>query len=168
MYTDFKPFSLMGLPTKITSEPAILSEKDLHAMLKRDFFEELHNKGESVRSEAEKSVVSLSVLKIKLPSAGVDHGEKEADGGCRTPKAVDHKENVPLKCPPPPRKPKSLPSTKRKTQRVLLDLSNEIESLFPPNLLRDFMSEKYSGVAHQTVRNISRRSRYVRVIILTF
>lgn len=161
MYTDFRSFSLMGLPNKITSETtAILSEKDLHAMLKRDFFEDqLHNKEKSIlfRPEAEKSVVSVSVLKTKLPSTGVDHhhGEEEeekeeADGECRTPKAVDHKENVPLKCPPPPRKPNSIPSKKRKPQRVLLDLSHEIESLFPSNLLRDFMCGKIKKVRKES------------------
>ncbi|EYU36265.1 hypothetical protein MIMGU_mgv1a024679mg, partial [Erythranthe guttata] len=103
----------------------------------------LHNKEEA----DQKSAFSAPVLKIKLPSSATvdEHGEEEEeeeDGGCRTPKAVDHEKNIPPKCPPPPRKPKStLLSLKRKLgQRVLLDLSSEIESLFPPNLLRDFVS----------------------------
>ncbi|KAK6137996.1 hypothetical protein DH2020_028250 [Rehmannia glutinosa] len=125
-----------------------LHYKDLHTMLmKCDFLEEPGNKQES------RSVVSVSALKnIKLPSAGVvdDHGVEETDKeGCTTPKAEDHKKinNVPLKCPPPPRKPKSLPSTKRKLAHhresvLMLDLSNEIQSLFAPNILRDFMNGK--------------------------
>ncbi|KAG6436204.1 hypothetical protein SASPL_101089 [Salvia splendens] len=58
-------------------------------------------------------------------------------GGCTTPKT----EMVLPKCPPPPpRKPKSMPQPmhKRKAQMVLLDLSHEIEAMFPSNILRDF------------------------------
>ncbi|KAL8029932.1 hypothetical protein ABFX02_14G254600 [Erythranthe guttata] len=147
MHTDLKPLiSSMGLPSiKVASEAKILSGKDnLHATTKCNFFfEKLHNKEEA----DQKSAFSAPVLKIKLPSSATvdEHGEEEEeeeDGGCRTPKAVDHEKNIPPKCPPPPRKPKStLLSLKRKLgQRVLLDLSSEIESLFPPNLLRDFVS----------------------------
>ncbi|PIN09715.1 hypothetical protein CDL12_17701 [Handroanthus impetiginosus] len=120
MQTDLKPFSLMGLPKKMTCE------KDLHAVLKCDFL------------GAEKSVVSVSVLRIKLPSNGGDIQEVDNGGHCTTPTAEDHsKNNVKLlKCPPAPRKPKALPSAKRKSNRVLLDLSDEIESLFPSNFLR--------------------------------
>ncbi|KAL7085151.1 hypothetical protein ACP275_14G263900 [Erythranthe tilingii] len=163
MHTDFKPLiSSMGLPNiKVASDAKILLGKDnLHATTKRDFFfEKLHNKEES-----EKSAFSVPLLKIKLPSSAVavtvdEHGEEEEeeeeeedDGGCRTPKAVDHEKNIPQKCPPPPRKPKSsVLSIKRKLgQRVLLDLSSEIESLFPLNIFRDFVSGKIKKLRQET------------------
>ncbi|KAL7127415.1 hypothetical protein ABFS83_14G251300 [Erythranthe nasuta] len=161
MHTDFKPLiSSMGLPTiKVASEAKILSGKDnLHATTKRDFFfEKLRNEEEA----DQKIAFSVPVLKIKLPSSAVavtvdEHGEEEEeeeeDGGCRTPKAADHEKNIPQKCPPPPRKPKSsLLCIKRKLgQRILLDLSSEIESLFPPNLLRDFVSGKIKKLRKET------------------
>ncbi|KAL8525638.1 hypothetical protein ACS0TY_015033 [Phlomoides rotata] len=128
MYTDFKPFSMMGLPNKMSTE------KEMHAMLKRDFFE-----------EKEENAVSVSVLKIKLACA--EDGDGDGVSGCSTPKAVDQKMDVSLKCPPPPRKPKSVPSLKRKAQRDdLLDLSHELESLFPANILRDFMCGKIKKI----------------------
>lgn len=142
MRTDCKPFSSMGLSNKDIPEG-----QDLHAMLKREV--ELRNEEESERS--------VSVLKIKLPSTRVvvvDHGcGRESDDGCRcrcrTPKAVDQEKKCP---PPPPRKPKS---KKRKIlghddERVLLDLSTEIESLFPPNILRDFVGGKIKKVRKGT------------------
>ncbi|KAI5666036.1 hypothetical protein M9H77_15889 [Catharanthus roseus] len=61
------------------------------------------------------------------------------DDGYETPTSEDHKIRV-LVCPPPPRKPKSIPvyykkgSSSRK-RRAFVDLSNEVESLFPPALL---------------------------------
>ncbi|KAI3450416.1 hypothetical protein Pfo_007081 [Paulownia fortunei] len=127
MYTDLNPISLMGLPSKTTSA-TFLSEKGFHAILKRDFFEELHKEGPTTEG---KSVVSVSLLKTKLPPPGAVH-EEQADG-CRTPTALDHnrkkKNTAAVKCPPAPRKPKALPSTKRRKEGVLLlDLSSEIES----------------------------------------
>lgn len=100
----------------------------------------------------------VSTLKLKIPTHGgveefrlIDqdhrhHQDKEDDhddvdnNGFKTPTSLDQKIPATLKCPPAPRKPKSLPSTKRKAhhhQRVLLDLSSEIESLFPPALFAD-------------------------------
>ncbi|KAL0460576.1 UNVERIFIED_CONTAM: hypothetical protein Slati_0684800 [Sesamum latifolium] len=142
------------------SEDAIFlpEKKDFHAFMLKELHH--HDKEASVvvsRSEADKTLVPMPVLKIKLQaSAADDHGE---DGGIRTPTSVDHmmrKNNViVLKCPPAPRKPKSLPSTKRKAEsqeRVhLLDLSDEIQSLFPPNLLRDFVCGKIRKVSKENI-----------------
>ncbi|KAL0370011.1 UNVERIFIED_CONTAM: hypothetical protein Sangu_0319200 [Sesamum angustifolium] len=157
MYTDFKPVSLMGLSSKMSSEDAIFlpEKKDFHAFVLKDLH---HDKEASVvvsRSEADKTLVPMPVLKIKFQSSAADdHGE---DGGIRTPTSVDHmrKNVIVLKCPPAPRKPKSLPSTKRKAEsheRVhLLDLSDEIQSLFPPNLLKDFLCGKIRKVSKESI-----------------
>ncbi|OVA18350.1 hypothetical protein BVC80_1835g789 [Macleaya cordata] len=73
----------------------------------------------------------------------------EDDDGFRTPTSLDKKIPVipVLQCPPAPKKPKSRPSTKRKSSsshhqlhrhfQILHDYSEEIESLFPPTLLAD-------------------------------
>ncbi|KAJ4725824.1 cyclin-dependent protein kinase inhibitor SMR3-like [Melia azedarach] len=65
--------------------------------------------------------------------------KEDSDEGFKTPTSSDHKIPVVLQCPPAPRKPKSRPLTKRKVspRRVLHDLSNEIEAMFPPALLAD-------------------------------
>ncbi|KAK2643098.1 hypothetical protein Ddye_024861 [Dipteronia dyeriana] len=91
-------------------------------------------------------------LKIKLPTNSLDQEFKfgeddDNDGGFKTPMSPHHKIPPVLKCPPAPRKPKSIPLmmvTKRKLQaaaakrRIILhDLSNEIEAMFPPHLLAD-------------------------------
>ncbi|KAM7259784.1 hypothetical protein ACFE04_015525 [Oxalis oulophora] len=71
----------------------------------------------------------------------------DVDDGLKTPTSLDQEIPVILTCPPAPRKPKSIPnfSMKRKDRR-LLDLSEEIESLFPPGLvggkIKKFRQEK--------------------------
>ncbi|GMI97101.1 hypothetical protein like AT2G28870 [Hibiscus trionum] len=79
---------------------------------------------------------------LKPPSSGeFDVAEDEDDDGFKTPTSLDHKIPGILKCPPAPRKPKSLPilSAKRKAfrRRILLDFTKEMECLFPPALLAD-------------------------------
>ncbi|XP_022753596.1 cyclin-dependent protein kinase inhibitor SMR3-like [Durio zibethinus] len=93
----------------------------------------------------DKSKLLMSPLELKLPSLGGEfkvneNGEDdENNDGFNTPTSLDHKIPVMLKCPPAPRKPKSLPSPKQNAfrRRILLDLTKEIESLFPPALLAD-------------------------------
>ncbi|KAJ8750633.1 hypothetical protein K2173_015814 [Erythroxylum novogranatense] len=94
---------------------------------------------EEKESEGSKRELSVSALEIKLPSLGGESGIEDEDEGFRTPTAKDKKIASVLQCPPAPKKIKSLPSTKRKSpsRRLLLDLSNEVESLFPPVLLAD-------------------------------
>ncbi|XP_075475822.1 cyclin-dependent protein kinase inhibitor SMR3-like [Primulina tabacum] len=128
----------MGLTSKIDPDQAFLSEKvDLHALMqKRDFIGNLHKE--------DKDMLSVSVSNIKLPSSEPelvairDDHEEEEEEGCITPKlAVD----TCKECPPAPRKPKPLPSTKRKMDRALLDVSiDEIESIFPSHVLELFCS----------------------------
>ncbi|KDP44228.1 hypothetical protein JCGZ_05695 [Jatropha curcas] len=84
----------------------------------------------------------VSALKIELPSLEEVKINQDDDDGFKTPTSLDQKIPIILPCPPAPRKPKSLPTNKRKSlappgRRVLLDLSNEIESLFPPSLRAD-------------------------------
>lgn len=105
--------------------------------------EDHHDEG-----EGECKIVVAS-LNIKIPSfgefkieEGFDHQE-DFDSGFKTPTSLDHQIPVLLQCPAAPRKPKSRPIlTKRKAQsqsqrRILYDLSNEIEALFPPALRAD-------------------------------
>ncbi|CAM8967137.1 unnamed protein product [Rhodiola kirilowii] len=59
----------------------------------------------------------------------------------RTPTSALSKIQSVLTCPPAPRKPKAAPSRKRKgshTEMRLLDLSNDVLSMYPPALLKDF------------------------------
>ncbi|KAG6762155.1 hypothetical protein POTOM_032642 [Populus tomentosa] len=154
MFSELKSFSLMGL----SNSEMFFSEKDLNPMefnfLVRSALElgddceivpqELHQEKEVEEEEKQEDECEISVptLKIKLPSVEafqIEDDKDDDDGGFRTPTSLDRKIPVIFQCPPAPRKPKSLPSAKRKSpqRRVLLDLSNEIESLFPPALAGD-------------------------------
>ncbi|XP_050370502.1 cyclin-dependent protein kinase inhibitor SMR14 [Argentina anserina] len=83
----------------------------------------------------------VSSLKVKIPSAEESRGLEDEDEGLKTPTSLDQKIIVSLKSPPgAPRKPKALPLKKRKAHRqprLLLDLSREIELLFPPVVCAD-------------------------------
>ncbi|EEF28791.1 conserved hypothetical protein [Ricinus communis] len=119
-------------PLQISSDPDDLPEED--------------EEEEVQEHQEDKCKLLISTLKIKLPSLGEfkiqeqEQEQQDLDDGCKTPTSLNHKIPTLLPCPPAPRKPKSLPSNKRKSparRRVLLDLSNEIESLFPPALRAD-------------------------------
>ncbi|KAL3530743.1 hypothetical protein ACH5RR_010065 [Cinchona calisaya] len=135
-------------------------EKDLHDMecnfLSRQIalpnkIDELSEKNQRVSEflhdeKQDRSEDFLSSLKVKLPEE-----KEEEEEGCTTPTSVDHK--IPQVCPPAPRKPKAVPSTNFKSssrRRVLLDLSNEIESLFRPALLAD-IGKKIKKVGKESV-----------------
>ena len=63
---------------------------------------------------------------------------EDDDNGFKTPTSLEHKIPESLRCPMAPRKPKSRPMMKRKAverQRLFLDLSSEIQSLFPADFL---------------------------------
>lgn len=63
---------------------------------------------------------------------------EDDDNGFKTPTSLEHKIPMSLRCPMAPRKPKLRPLTKRKAaerHRLLLDLSSEIQSLFPADFL---------------------------------
>ncbi|PPD87572.1 hypothetical protein GOBAR_DD15477 [Gossypium barbadense] len=87
----------------------------------------------------------MGTSESEVVAAANDDQDENDNDGFKTPTSLDHK--IPaatiLKCPPAPRKPKSLPiissPAKRKSlrRRILLDLTKEIESLFPPALIAD-------------------------------
>ncbi|CAI9776737.1 unnamed protein product [Fraxinus pennsylvanica] len=129
-----------------------LSEKDFHPT-NCNFFQVL-GPVKNGASREENQLKSALSLKIKVSRPGeVIKIEEEGDGYCKTPTSLTDRNKIRLKCPPAPRKPKSLPSTKRssrKDQTILLDLSSEIESLFPPALLKDLLSGKIKNVRKES------------------
>ncbi|CAK9143023.1 unnamed protein product [Ilex paraguariensis] len=158
MYSEFYWFSVMGM----SNSDLFLSDKDLNAMEcnfssrvplpeyqdecqiapseERELHQEIQQ-GEVEEREKEENCESLvSSLKIKFPSVGESKVDEE-DDGFQTPKSTEHKIKSAEICPPAPRKPKTISSTTRKasrgTRRVLLDLTSEVESLYPPVLLAD-------------------------------
>ncbi|XP_021278755.1 cyclin-dependent protein kinase inhibitor SMR3-like [Herrania umbratica] len=104
----------------------------------------------------DKYMLEVSPVKSKLPSLGEfnvhedgevhekgavhENGDEENNDGFKTPTSLDHKIPSLLKCPPAPRRPGYLQAPKRKDnipQTILLDLTKEIEALFPPAFLAD-------------------------------
>ncbi|MBA0582589.1 hypothetical protein Gorai_024728 [Gossypium raimondii] len=95
--------------------------------------------------EENSKLVMMGTSESEVVAAANDDQDENDNDGFKTPTSLDHK--IPtatiLKCPPAPRKPKSLPiissPAKRKPlrRRILLDLTKEIESLFPPALIAD-------------------------------
>lgn len=161
MLLKFSSFSFMGFPDSLekdlhTMECNFLSRPTLEIQdvsqvtPSVEVNEEVPQKNQRVaefyqdekQGKEDRSGDIVSSLEVRLPEVRqvltVDE-EGEGEEGCTTPTSADHK--IPQVCPPAPRKPKSLPSStnqKASRRRVLLDLSNEIESLFPPALLADF------------------------------
>lgn len=120
----------------------------------------LHGKDEAKeeKDQEDKCDGFASSLKIQLPSLGefkVEEEQEEDGDGFKTPKSLDQKIPVMLQCPPAPRKPKTRPLPKRKLpqqRRILHDLSNEIEDLFPPALRAD-LRNKIKKVRQETQAN---------------
>ncbi|KAM7522202.1 hypothetical protein LguiA_012104 [Lonicera macranthoides] len=91
---------------------------------------------EEIEEKYEKNLVSsmkLATTEIKV---------EEENEGFKTPTKLVDKNIVALICPPAPRKPKMVPVlSKRKVlhsrPRIYLDMSKEIESLFPPAIRAD-------------------------------
>ncbi|OAY51808.1 cyclin-dependent protein kinase inhibitor SMR10 [Manihot esculenta] len=149
MFSQFKSISVIGM----SNPEMFLSDKDLNSVelnfLVRPTMEFEAGEcdvaplrdghGDDEEEEEDKCKFLVSTLKIKLPATREFEIEEDLHDGFKTPTSLDQKIPVILPCPPAPRKPKSLPSNKRKSsrRRVLLDLSNEIESLFPPALRAD-------------------------------
>ncbi|XP_065868167.1 cyclin-dependent protein kinase inhibitor SMR14 [Euphorbia lathyris] len=110
--------------------------------------QEKHELQQQQQKGGEKCKLLVSSLKIKLPSSSLEEEFKinqeedvddKSEDGLKTPTSMEKRIPLVLSCPPAPRKPKSMPCNKRKLlggrRRVLLDLSNEIESLFPPSVV---------------------------------
>lgn len=112
---------------------------------------EAHDDETNLRKEegASSGVLFASSLKVKLPEAR-EQVMEEKDDGLATPTSPDRK--IPIQvCPPAPRKPKSVPSNhKGCRRRAFLDLSNEVESLFPAAILADF-GKKIKKVRKESV-----------------
>ncbi|KAF8397504.1 hypothetical protein HHK36_016421 [Tetracentron sinense] len=106
---------------------------------------ELHRQDHDEEREGEEMKEATSQImvcseELKKPLLGeFKVCDNDNDEGFQTPTSLDHKIPVIKRCPPAPRKPKSFPSTKRKaSSKRRLDLSKEIEQMFPPALLSDF------------------------------
>lgn len=139
-------FRFMGVPN---ISQAVIPEKDLindmefslHPVRSSSSSEEKVEEGDEQQEEHKEKrrrPTQLCVpLKIQIPSS-----YEEEKGGLKTPTSRVHRISM-QKCPAAPRKPKSIPlsSTKRKAistrPRFLLDLSKEIESLFPRPIVLD-------------------------------
>ncbi|KAK6935874.1 hypothetical protein RJ641_032904 [Dillenia turbinata] len=95
----------------------------------------------------ERKIIISCHLELKIPPHDVE--EEEEKDGMKTPTSSDHKIQRILECPPAPRKPKpkSLQVTRRRSsanscrRQILLDLSNEIDSLFPLAVRANFSSK---------------------------
>ncbi|KAF8402900.1 hypothetical protein HHK36_010992 [Tetracentron sinense] len=94
----------------------------------------LDHKIQEEEKKEEKCQITVSYGDLKMATLG-EFKVDDDDDGFRTPTSLDHKIQV-KQCPSAPRKPKSLPSTKRKAssnfpQQIRMDLK-DFESLFPP------------------------------------
>ncbi|WCJ41224.1 Cyclin-dependent protein kinase inhibitor SMR3 [Euphorbia peplus] len=171
MCSQLKPFSLMGMPNNseillsdndlefnFLVRPTLQFEEEdeqEHCEVApsedsdgtEDPKEEQEQERQEIeqQKEGEKCKLMVSCLKIKLPSLeefkNAQEQQLDLEDGLKTPTSLEKRIPLVLSCPPAPRKPKALPSNKRKLmggrRRVLLDLSNEIESLFPPSMRVD-------------------------------
>nr|GLL36992.1 uncharacterized protein LOC109181052 [Ipomoea trifida] len=71
----------------------------------------------------------------------------EDDDGFRTPESLEHRIPVITACPPAPKKirPKISPAKRSRTNAELLDLSDEVESLFSPKIKKFRREEEEDG-----------------------
>ncbi|XAR58999.1 hypothetical protein NMG60_11014610 [Bertholletia excelsa] len=157
MYSDFHLFSVMGMndhqrlflsiedPNSIVcnprSRPALEFQDECQTAPKLQHEEDEEREGEKGER------LFFPSIKIKIPTLGEFSSDDDHDGGdgYRTPTSRKRRiPAVPSQCPPAPRKPKARPLTKRKaaSRRLFLDLSSEVESMFPPALLADLRAGK--------------------------
>ncbi|KAF7805462.1 cyclin-dependent protein kinase inhibitor SMR3-like [Senna tora] len=121
----------MGVPD---SQQVVVSEKDVKDVMEVNLRWRWGSSGVEVE---ERGCVSAG-LKMEIPCKELE--EEEENGGLKTPTSRVHRISETLECPGAPRKPKSLPSRKRKacggaTAGFLLHVSSEVQSLFPTPLL---------------------------------
>ncbi|KAK4583604.1 hypothetical protein RGQ29_026368 [Quercus rubra] len=158
MFSEFKEISLLSMPNSeiflikddkesvklsIFEEPTLRNEDKCYAAMASKV-PELHEGKEEFEIEKKEEKREATVPSDECESVRPSLGEfkvQEDDDGFKTPTSLDHKVPVIKQCPPAPRKPK--PSMKRKVSQnvrtsLQLDLSKEVESLFPPSLLFDF------------------------------
>ncbi|KAK6926964.1 hypothetical protein RJ641_008683 [Dillenia turbinata] len=116
--------------------------------------------GEQKEAERERKIIISCHLELKIPPRVEFNAlEEEEEEGIKTPTSTDHKIQRILECPPAPRKPKpkSLQVTRRRSsanscrRQIFLNLSNEIDSLFPLAVRASF-SSKIRKVRKEDVR----------------
>ncbi|XP_020224661.1 uncharacterized protein LOC109806611 [Cajanus cajan] len=95
-------------------------------------------------------------LKIEIPShvgSKNDDDDDSSNEGFKTPTSSDHKIPAILECPGAPKKTKPRAATKRKAcrRRIVLDLSKDLESLFPMPCVVDLGH----GLMHKRVKQCS-------------
>ncbi|KAK7335769.1 hypothetical protein VNO80_27799 [Phaseolus coccineus] len=85
---------------------------------------------EEQRQQQRNNIV-VTTLKLEIPSSYV--GSENEDDGYSTPTSSDNKIPAILECPGAPEKSKPKAATKRKAcgRRIVLDLPQDLESLFP-------------------------------------
>ncbi|XP_040994037.1 cyclin-dependent protein kinase inhibitor SMR3-like isoform X1 [Juglans microcarpa x Juglans regia] len=134
--------NFLAKPTLEFQDQCPTAPSEDHGLIKKPEVKEKEDQEQDHEEKEDKCNISvLSSLRLKIPPPGEFRNVEDDDDGFKTPTSLDNKIPVVLQCPPAPRKPKPRAvQTKRRgaaRRRILLDLSNEIESLFPPALLVD-------------------------------
>lgn len=127
-------------PTEPPEDPGLPKMPEIQQGEDQEYYKQEEERDQEEKEDKHDDSVSPSSLGVIILSLGEFRDMEAEDDGFKTPTSLDHKIPVVLKCPPAPRKlkPKAV-TTKRKAagQRIPLDLSNEIESLFPSTLQVD-------------------------------
>ncbi|CAJ1955738.1 unnamed protein product [Sphenostylis stenocarpa] len=125
-------------PNLVDPELALFIQEDRHLVkLKHLSLQETLQKED--QNQHNNIIVTKPVcpitLKLDIPSSyvGSENDDDSFDDGYTTPTSSDNKIPLILQCPGAPKKTKPKPATKRKAcrRRVVLDLSQDLESLFP-------------------------------------
>lgn len=119
-----------GCQTLIQEDHQLIRLKQLSVQQEEEEEEEKQQRNSNIILTT-KPVCPIN-LKLEIPSSSYVGSEND-DDGLKTPTSSDHKIPVILECPGAPKKTKSKPDTKRKEcrPRIVLDLSKDLESLFP-------------------------------------
>ncbi|KAG6629214.1 cyclin-dependent protein kinase inhibitor SMR12-like [Carya illinoinensis] len=134
--------NFLAKPTLEFQDQCPTAPSEDHGLLKKSEVKEKEDQEQDHEEKEDKCKISvLSSLRLKIPPPGEFSDVEDDDDGFKTPTSLDNKIPVVLQCPHAPRKlkPRAV-QTKRRgfaRRRILLDLSNEIESLFPPALRVD-------------------------------
>nr|DAD25849.1 TPA_asm: hypothetical protein HUJ06_027317 [Nelumbo nucifera] len=131
---------LLRSTSEFSDDGRLITTSEVHQLHRQGEQNEQRQQQHDEKEDKDQSVASSEDLKLPLLGEGEFTGDDD-DDGFRTPTSLDHKIPVILQCPPAPRKIISIPSKKRKAsstrRQLLLNLSDEIESLFPPALFAD-------------------------------
>ncbi|KAL6998327.1 hypothetical protein U1Q18_008451 [Sarracenia purpurea var. burkii] len=147
MFTEFHHIFFLGMSNpELFVADQVKKQVALMEVSSRPTFEFPEEKWEGVASsdqELMKKTTSPAFGSFEVADGG--GGGDDDDDGFRTPTSLEHKIPAATKCPPTPKKklrrprrPKrkaSLPLRRRSLLQV--DLSNEVESMFPPPLRED-------------------------------